>query len=197
MSEHEKKTVGWVLAAQKGDRQAFDRLIQMYQRQAVAVAMRLLSNADDALEAAQDGFVRAFQALDQLQEPARFKSWLLRIVTNQALNYRRSRGRRQVQSLDVETGEQADGGSLASQLPDNEPGVTERLSARELQQQMQQAIDQLPENLRTALLLFCVEKLPQKEIAQMMNCSLQTVKWNVFEARRRLKRALKKTLEDE
>ena len=56
------------------------------------------------------------------------------------------------------------------------------------------AIDELPENLRTALLLFSVEKLPQKEIAEIMDASVQTIKWNIFEARRRLKERLQKWL---
>ncbi len=187
--------VKWVSAAQAGDRAAFDRLVERYQRQAVAVAARLLSNTDDALEAAQDGFVRAFQALGQLQEPARFKAWLMRIVTNQALNYRRSRARHRLMSLSVTTdGDEDEGLSLEQQLPDAEPSALEELSARELQGSLQEAIEELPEHLRTALLLFCVEKLPQKEIADIMETSLQTVKWNVFEARRRLRKRLKNIL---
>jgi len=186
----------WVLAAKKGDRAAFDRLIELYQRQAVAVAARLLNNMDDALEATQDAFVRAFQALDQLQEPGRFKAWLMRIVTNQALNYRRSRSRHRHVSLSdsygSDEGEGAD--SLDRQLPGLELSALEMLSADELKGQIHEAIEALPENLKTALLLFCVEKLPQKEIADIMECSVQSVKWNVFEARNRLRKHLKDML---
>ena len=185
----------WVLAAKKGDRAAFDRLIETYQRQAVAVASRLLNNMDDALEATQDAFVRAYQALDQLQEPGRFKAWLMRIVTNQALNYRRSRSRHRHLSLSDSYGNDDEGSeSLDQQMPGSEPSALDVLSADELKGEMQQAIDELPENLRTALLLFCVEQLPQKEIADIMECSIQTVKWNVFEARKRLRIRLKNML---
>ena len=65
---------------------------------------------------------------------------------------------------------------------------------RALAEALQEAIDELPENLRTALILFAVEKLPQKEIAHIMKCSVQMVKWNVFEGRRRLRQRLQKLL---
>ena len=156
----------------------------------------MLSNLDDALEVAQNAFVRAYQALDQLQDPRRFRAWLMRIVTNQALNYRRSRSKHRHLSLTQpshEDGEDEEN-NLAQQLAGTEPSALEKLTANELEQQLKTAIDELPENLRTALLLFSVEKLPQKEIAKIMNASVQTVKWNIFEARSPLKERLQKGL---
>lgn len=186
--------LNWVESAQKGDRDAFNRLIETYQRQAVAVAFRMLSNRDDALEAAQNAFVRAYQALDQLQDPQRFGPWLMRIVTNQSLNYRRSRSKHRHLSLSQTANDDEQENRLEQTIAGNEPSSLEQLTAGELEIQMKEAIDELPENLRTSLLLFSVEKLPQKEIAKIQDCSLQTVKWNVFEARRRLKNRLEKWL---
>src|SRR5215207_11522662 len=74
-----------------GDRKAFDELIVKYQRQAVAVSYRLLGNTNDALEVTQDAFLKAFTSLDTLQKPEAFGGWLMRIVSNLSLNYRRSR----------------------------------------------------------------------------------------------------------
>jgi len=185
----------WVSEAQAGDRAAYDRLVERYERQAVAVASRILGNVDDGLDVAQDGFVRAYQALDQLTDPRRFRPWLMRIMTNQALNFRRSRSRHRHLSLsDGGDGDMHDGGGLEQRLADDGPSVVEQLVAGELAVELKKAIDELPEKLRTALLLFAVEKLPQKEIADIMECSLQTVKWNVFEARKRLKKRLQKML---
>ncbi|MBN1846006.1 MAG: sigma-70 family RNA polymerase sigma factor [Sedimentisphaerales bacterium] len=185
-----------VEAARAGQSEAFDRLVERYQRQAVAVAGRLLHNLDDALEVAQEGFIRAYQALEQLNDPQRFGSWLMRIVANQALNYRRSHRRDPKVSLErswmSEDGSES-GGPL-SLLAGKEPSAPQQYAAQELAEAMQQAIEELPENLRDPLVLFTVEKLPQKEIAEMLNCSLQTVKWSVFEARRRLRIRLEKWL---
>src|SRR5215212_10595241 len=83
-----------------GNRQAFDELIRRYQRQAVAVSYRLLGNSQDSLEVTQDAFLKAFTSLDTLQKPEAFGGWLMRIVSNLSLNYRRSRKTRQQLPLD-------------------------------------------------------------------------------------------------
>lgn len=180
----------WVQAAVAGDRTAFDKLVVKYQSQAVAVTSRLLGHLQDALDVAQDGFVRAYQSLGDLEQPERFKSWLMRIMVNLALNYRRQRGH--MRQISLSEGVQADdsGHGLEDSLPGHEPNAIERIQAVELSGALEQAIEELPESLRTALLLFAVEKLPQKDIADMMGVSLAAVKWNVFEARRRLRHKL-------
>src|SRR5688500_5037421 len=80
-----------------GNRKAFDELIRRYQRQAVAVSYRLLGNSQDSLEVTQDAFLKAFTSLDTLQKPEAFGGWLMRIVSNLSLNYRRSRRTRSSQ----------------------------------------------------------------------------------------------------
>src|SRR5262245_11652770 len=89
--------VGRVL---NGERQAFDDLIRRYQRQAVAVSFRLLGNTQDALEVTQDSFLKAYTSLASLQKPDAFGGWLMRIVSNLSLNYRRSRKVRSQLPLD-------------------------------------------------------------------------------------------------
>ena len=84
----------------KGDRPAFDELIRRYQRQAVAVSYRLLGSSHDALEVTQDAFLKAFSSLGTLQKPEAFGGWLMRIVSNLSLNYRRSRKTRRQLPLD-------------------------------------------------------------------------------------------------
>src|SRR6187399_3424454 len=74
-----------------GKRESFNELINRYQRQAVAVSYRLLGNSQDALEVTQDSFLKAFTSLASLQKPEAFGGWLMRIVSNLSLNYRRSR----------------------------------------------------------------------------------------------------------
>ncbi len=89
--------VGKVLA---GDRTAFDELVTRYQAQAVAVSYRLLGNTHDALEVVQDSFIKAFTSLATLQKPEAFGGWLMRIVSNLSLNFRRGRKTRQQLPLD-------------------------------------------------------------------------------------------------
>src|SRR3954469_9014646 len=80
-----------VEAAQRGDRKAFDELIRKYQKQAVSVSYKLLGNTNDALEVTQDAFLKAYTSLKTLEKPGAFGGWLMRIVSNLSLNYRRSR----------------------------------------------------------------------------------------------------------
>src|SRR5690349_18329339 len=103
-----------VRACLDGNKAAFDQLIRRYQRQAVAVSYRLLGNTQDALEVTQDAFLKAFTSLATLQKPEAFGGWLMRIVSNLSLNYRRGRKTRSQLPLDdllgKSTAEQADVG---------------------------------------------------------------------------------------
>lgn len=176
-----------VTRAQSGDGDAFSELVRLYQRRAVAVAYRLLGNVDDARDVSQDAFVNAYRNLPQLRDQTRFGAWLMRAVTNLALNHRRSRHRRSAASLDdlavvvacdrePARGLYSDGG--AQPLPP------------ELHDAVGDAIGRLGEKQRLALVLFSVEGMPQKEVADILDCSVELVKWNVFQARRKLKEML-------
>jgi len=180
-----------VLSAKGGDKAAFGKLAQLYQRQCAAVALRLLGNTHDAMELVQDALVKAFRSLDQLQQSERFGPWLMRIVTNLALNFRRSRGRRQAISLEQSKGEGDDGEDLRSTVAGREMDAPEKpLTSAELGTAIQQAIDELPEKQRLALVMFAIEKMPQKDVADVLNCSVEAVKWHVFMARKQLKKSL-------
>jgi RNA polymerase sigma-70 factor (ECF subfamily) len=174
-----------VVQTRQGDTAAFDRLIERYQRRAVAVSYRLLGNLDDALEVCQDAFLRAFRSLDTLQEPARFGVWLLRIVSNLSLNHRRAR--RPAIPLSAED---EDGGTIEQGLAAGGGAETDTLQAAELRQAISEAVEALPPQQRLALVLFAIEAIPQKEVAEIMQCSVEMVKWNVFQARKTLKTKL-------
>jgi len=184
--------LAYVLAAKAGDRQAFGKLAQLYQRQCAAVTLRLLGNTHDAAELVQDAMVKAFRSLDQLQQSERFGPWLMRIVTNLALNYRRSRGRRQAISLEQTATSAEDGGDdLRSSISGGEMDLPERpLTSAELGDAIQIAIDELPEKQRLALVMFAIKKMPQKDVADVLNISVEAVKWHVFMARKQLRKSL-------
>ena len=179
--EPEGPTVGptdgeLVVRAAAGERAAFDVLIRRYQRQAVAVAYRLLGNTPDALEVTQDAFLRAYRGVGTLQRPEAFGGWLLRIVSNLSLNYRRNRKHRSTLPLDDLLGGVADDGVGGDRSPGGGDPVR-RLQGR-------------------ALVLFTVEELPQKDVAARLNCSVEAVKWHVFQGRKKLRELLRDDLQD-
>jgi len=183
--------LGLVLAARQGDRESFGKLAQQYQRQCAAVALRLLGNTHDAMELVQDALVKAFKNLDQLQQAERFGPWLMRIVTNLALNFRRSRGRRQAISLEQPSNDSDEGEDLRATVAGREMDAPEKpLTSAELGSAIQRAVSELPEKQRLALVMFAVEKMPQKEVADVLNCSVEAVKWHVFMARKQLRKLL-------
>ena len=185
-----------------GDANAFEQLVEKYQRQAVAVSYRLLGNADDARDVVQDAFVKAYRSLETLERPAAFGGWLMRIVTNGSLNFRRGRRLRIAQPLDGAVAEHL-GNPRAADRPMpghgadslSQSGDPQRVvEGRELGDALQVALQQLPEKQRNALLLFTIEELPQKEVAEKLECSVEAVKWHVFQARKKLKELLKDTM---
>ena len=183
-----------VESALGGDASAFDQLMRRYERRVVAAAVRLVGDMHDAVEIAQEVFLRAFRRLASLNEPARFGAWLLRITTNLALNYRRSRATtRAMTSLDGGVSATADS-SLHDTLPGRDGPLAARLHAAELLERTRDAIERLPARQRTALVLSSIEARPQREIAEQMGCSVEAVKWHVFQARKRLRETLGRQL---
>ncbi len=180
-----------------GKNRAFDELIQRYQRQAVAVSYRLLGNSHDALEVTQDAFLKSFSSLSTLQKPEAFGGWLMRIVSNLSLNFRRGRKTRSQLPLDDLLGS-TDGNTSASgqnavgsEWMSRSGDPVRNLESQELGVKLQEALNQLPEKQRQALVLFTVQEMPQKEVAEVLNCSVEAVKWHVFQGRKKLKELLK------
>ena len=172
-----------------GDRTAFDALVNRYQRRVVAAAYRLLGNTDDSLEVAQDAFSRAYRSLSSLKDIERFGSWLLRITTNRALNFRRARGTgpRMTSLESLSPSAAIDSGPLEPAASDD---PERRLTAAELVIKARRAIDRLPTQQRLALTLSSIEEMPQRDVAAIMECSVEAVKWHVFQARKTLRAVL-------
>jgi RNA polymerase sigma-70 factor (ECF subfamily) len=180
-----------VLAAKAGDRQAFGKLAQLYQRQCVAVALRLLGNTHDATELVQDALMKAYKSLLQLEQSERFGPWLMRIVTNLALNFRRSRVRRQALSLEQTSGGAEEGDDLKATIAGSTLDAPDaQQTGAELGDAIQKALESLPEKQRLALVMFAIEKMPQKDVADVLGCSVEAVKWHVFMARKQLRKTL-------
>lgn len=178
-------------AAARGDRAAFDVLVGRYQRRVTSVAFRLLGNVDDAQEVAQDALLKAYDKLPTLAAPERFGSWLLRIVSNLSLNRRRRRALRKTLSIDQANAGDNDDREERS-VPDPHADTPVMLaSAAELKEGIRAALDELPEKQRMALVLFSLEKMPQRDVARQLDMSVEAVKWHVFTARKKLKERFK------
>ena len=181
-----------------GQRKAFDELIRRYQRQAVAVSYRLLGNSQDSLEVTQDAFLKAFTSLATLQKPEAFGGWLMRIVSNLSLNYRRSRKTRSQLPLDdllgPMHGEQTETSGAGSEWMSGPDDPVRRLESQEMGQRLKKALEQLPEKQRLAIVMFTIDEMPQKDVAEALQCSVEAVKWHVFQGRKKLKEMLKEHL---
>jgi RNA polymerase sigma-70 factor (ECF subfamily) len=179
-----------------GDRRAFDQLIVRYQRQAVAVSYRLLGSSHDALEVTQDAFLKAFTSLSSLQTPDAFGGWFLRIVSNLSLNYRRSRKSKSQLPLNDLLGAVENGDTTGSEWMARSGDPVNALQGHELGEKLQEALTQLPDKQRQAILMFTVDEMPQKDVAAALNCSVEAVKWHVFQGRKKLRELLKDQLLD-
>jgi RNA polymerase sigma-70 factor (ECF subfamily) len=172
---------------------AFDALVERYQRRAVSASYRLVGNVQDAMEVCQDAFLRAYRSLASLKEPARFGPWLMRIVSNLSLNFRRTRrSALRLGGLPLDDALSDDDAAPAShgEPPAGGEWSVDELASGELADQVEKAIAKLPEKQRLALILFAIEGWPQRDVAEVLGCSLEAVKWNVFQARKTLKEKL-------
>ena len=186
---------GLVRLAQAGDRDAFMALVNRYQRQCAAIALRLLDNPHDTSDLLQDCFLRAFERIGALKDGARFGSWLMRIVTNRGLNFRRARNKRRLVSLDVPASGRDSKGDVLSDVIAAGAAPDFAAYSREFRFAIDRAMRKLPRKQRAALVLFTIRELPQKQVAEILGCSVEAVKWYVFTARRDLRRELAPFLE--
>jgi len=172
-----------VARALAGDRTALGVLVTRFAAPVRRLAYAILRDADEAEDAAQDGVLQALVKLDRYDPTRPFGPWLMRIVTNAAIDRRRRRAVRDTSELDEEL---AGGGPL----PDVE---VDRLALRH---RLAMALDKLPERYRAAVVLFDVEGYSQAEIAEILGVAPGTVRSAVFHARRRLRRWLENWKED-
>lgn len=173
-----------VAAAKDGDREAFARLFGKYRDPAYHIAYRLLGNREDALDAVQEAFIKAFGALESFRGGASFKTWFFRIVTNASLDLRRARKVRQSASLDNEDAPPQENPRSEGQRPER---VAER---HELKERIDRALAAIPETNRTAFVLFAIEGVSYREIAEILSISIGTVMSRIYYARQKLQRIL-------
>ncbi len=181
-----------VRRVQQGDKKAFDVLVRKYQQRIVKLISRYVRDQDEALDVAQETFIKAYRALANFRGESAFYTWLYRIAINTAKNYLVSQSRRPPDTdIDAEDAVQFEGDSKL-----RETDLPEQLVHRdELERVIYEAIDALPEDLRTAITLRELEGLSYEEIAQAMDCPIGTVRSRIFRAREAIEAKLKPLLE--
>lgn len=178
---------------QRGDKQAFDLLVAKYQRKLGRLVSRFIRDPAEAEDVTQDAFIKAYRALPGFRGESAFYTWLYRIGINTAKNYLLASKRRAPTSTpfdtdDAETFEEA---TLLHEVstPENE------LMSKQVVDVVQSSLQQLPEDLRSALTLREIEGLSYEEIASVMNCPIGTVRSRIFRAREAVAENLRPLLE--
>jgi RNA polymerase sigma-70 factor (ECF subfamily) len=177
-----------VVAARKGDRDAFKTLFERYHRRAYALAFGVLRHQDDALDVVQDAFIKAHKYLDKFEGNSSFYTWLYRIVMNLAIDHLRKHRRVKPVELDETRVQEDADNALLPRLLGGNPGRA--LMDKQIRARIDQALDELSENHRAVLVMRELEGLSYEEMAQAMSCSKGTIMSRLFHARKNMQKRL-------
>jgi len=177
---------------QSGDKKAFDILVRKYQHKLTKLISRYVHDSSEVFDVTQEAFIKAYRAIPNFRGESAFYTWLYRIGVNTAKNYLIGQGRRPPSiDVDAEDAEYFDGDS---ELKDS--ATPERLMVKdEVERTVFEAIEKLPEDLRTAIVLREIDGLSYEEIAETMGCPVGTVRSRIFRAREAVHSKLKPLLD--
>lgn len=161
-----------IQAAQKGDRGAFEQLVNAYEKKVFWIAFNLVNHVEDARDITQDAFLRVFKALDRFDAKFNFYTWLYRIVVNLAIDRLRKRGKQNVVSIDEFTSDPAIGDNTDQPMMQSELG-----------RKIQTILDSMPEKYSTVIKLRDVAELSCEDIAKIIRCTNATTRWRLHRAR--------------
>ncbi|MCE9518400.1 MAG: sigma-70 family RNA polymerase sigma factor [Verrucomicrobia bacterium] len=189
MAEHEpdnfdganQQDVAAMARLAAGDDLALNELMQRWQHRIVEFIHRMTADHETAVDLAQETFVRVHQNRSRYQPQSKFSTWLFTIATNLARNHARWRSRHPEVALSDQE---------ANAPPDHSPTPDANAISNERAEAVRAAIDQLPDDLKEALVLSIYEEMPQAEIAAVMGCSIKAVELRIYRARQMLKDTL-------
>jgi len=176
-----------VQKVQQGDKSAYDLLVIKYQHKIVQLVNRFVKDPSEAQDVAQEAFIKAYRALGNFRGDSAFYTWLYRIAINTAKNYLLSRSRRYSDyEVDVQDAEQVENAPQLKGMdtPDNV------LMNEQIVEVIKSAIEKLPDEMRTAIMLREFEGMSYEEIAQAMDCPVGTVRSRIFRAREAIDKKL-------
>lgn len=175
----------WVLAAQKGDQDAFESLVRLYEKRVFALTLRMCGNPDDAAEAAQEAFLAAWQGLPSFRMDSSFSTWLYRLSSNSCVDLLRRQKR-----WNVITGPSLDDEALKLDASDPRCGPEDELESRELRACIEDGLSTLSPEHREVLILREMHQLSYVEIADTLSLDLGTVKSRINRGRKQLRNFL-------
>jgi RNA polymerase sigma-70 factor (ECF subfamily) len=180
--------------AQRGDKRAFDLLVVKYQRKLARLLSQFIRDAAEVEDVTQETFIKAYRSLSSFRGDSAFYTWLYRIGINAAKNFLVAQKRRAsttINEFDIEVAENFEEGSQLRELntPENE------LMSKQIAQTVHQALQALPEELRSAITLREIEGLSYEEIASIMSCPTGTVRSRIFRAREAIADKLQSVME--
>ena len=182
-----------VRRVQRGDKGAFDALVLKYQHKLVKLVMRYVRNPAEAEDIAQEAFIKAYRALPQFRGDSAFYTWLYRIAINTAKNAVVSRDRSPI-DYDLDRSNTEESYDMQGRMKDSETPEALVLTD-EIRTTVKEAIDALPEDLKTAIVLRELDGLSYEEIAAAMDCPVGTVRSRIFRAREAIDRRLREVFE--
>lgn len=182
-----------VKRVQRGDKSAFDLLVRKYQHKVVKLVLRYVRNPAEAEDIAQEAFIKAYRALPQFRGDSAFYTWMYRIAINTAKNSLASRDRSPI-AYDLDLTDPEESHSVQSKLQD--PDTPEGMAlTEEIRGIVNSAIEGLPEELKTAIVLRELDGLSYEEIAAAMECPVGTVRSRIFRAREAIDKRLREVFE--
>ncbi|QOC24176.1 RNA polymerase sigma factor RpoE [Wenzhouxiangella sp. AB-CW3] len=179
---------------QKGDKKAFDLLVSKYQHKIISLISRYVSDHAEAMDVAQEAFIKAYRALPRFRGDSAFYTWIYRIAINTAKNHLVAQGRRPpLSDVDAQDAEQF---QVDTRLKEQDSPEHELLR-QEIERTINEAIADLPEDLRVAITLREMEGMSYEEIATTMDCPIGTVRSRIFRAREAIDARLRPLLDNQ
>jgi len=192
-SEDSESDLVLVKRVQRGDKSAFDLLVRKYQHKVVKLVLRYVRNPAEAEDITQEAFIKAYRALPQFRGDSAFYTWMYRIAINTAKNSLASRDRSPIAyDLDLTDPEESHSVQTKLQDPDTPEGMA---LTEEIRGIVNSAIEGLPEELKTAIVLRELDGLSYEEIAAAMECPVGTVRSRIFRAREAIDKRLREVFE--
>jgi RNA polymerase sigma-70 factor (ECF subfamily) len=168
---------------QQGDQEAFAELVRRYNDKVYWIAYQMVSNYEEARDISQEAFIRVYRSLSQFNLMSNFYTWLYRIVVNLSIDFlRKQKPGGKVVSLE----------KVAEVVNDNELSIEESLEKQEVSKEVHEVLQQLPAQYRAILILRDIEGFSCKEIAKILGCNSNTVRWRLFRARQIFKESWEK-----
>ncbi len=177
-----------VARAKDGDKKAYDELTLMYKDAVFSIIYRMVHNQQEAEDLTQEAFIKAYNSISHFNEEYAFSTWLFKIATNNCIDFFR---KRKLKTYSMDKSIKYKDEEIQQEYADSEPTADKKLLAKEKSRTIKEAINQLPEKYRTAIVLRHHDEKTYEEIADVLNLPLGTVKARIFRAREMLKKLLK------